>query len=524
VVGLVFAAAPVNLHQAKVVRDGPVTSKREHWRSRITNTLAFSGVAFLLAGWWFIRNILLYGEPTGVIQMLRIWGGRDDQISVPLLIREVPALWSSFWGRFGYGQIPLPAVIYHGLAFIAFLSALGWAARLYRAYQHCPYPLLRMRVVLILVLPMALLLLTVRYMIASETGANGRYLFPALPSVAIFLFVGLASLVPKRCHWALAGAAHGMMLGLSLIALLGYLRPAYARPRLLFVDEISDLIRPLDVQLDDKVQLLGYNIDRNRVKPGDEITITLCWKGLRAMDDDYIVFVHLLGLQNLIAGRRETHPGLGLYPTSQWSPGDVFCDVLHLRVESWAPTPAIYQVEVGLFSPDTHTRLIARNSAGILLEPLVIDTVKVRPLQYSAPRIPYPLEVDLGEVIRLKGYNLEPFATTHPGETIRLDLYWQAVSSITQDYTVFVHLRNPQGETIAQADSPPQEGKYPTSWWDVGEIVTDTHFLTVPQNTLPGRYTIYVGMYLLDTGERLPVTSNPNGEIVLCSIVVDRER
>jgi len=48
-------------------------------------------------------------------------------------------------------------------------------------------------------------------------------------------------------------------------------------------------------------------------------------------------------------------------------------------------------------------------------------------------------------------------------------------------------------------------GTYPTSHWLESEVVVDRYAITVQPDALPGLYRIEVGMYLLETGQRLPV-------------------
>jgi hypothetical protein len=87
---------------------------------------------------------------------------------------------------------------------------------------------------------------------------------------------------------------------------------------------------------------------------------------------------------------------------------------------------------------------------------------------------------------------------------------------VALDYTVFVHLLDADGRQVAQADGPPQSGQYPTSWWGAGEVVADRHRLPneVIANLPPGSYTLSVGLYNLDTGERLAVWAGdvPQGD------------
>ncbi len=85
----------------------------------------------------------------------------------------------------------------------------------------------------------------------------------------------------------------------------------------------------------------------------------------------------------------------------------------------------------------------------------------------------------------------------------QLTLHWVALAPLEQDYTIFVHLIGPGGTLAAQADGPPLGGDYPTSLWASGEIVADERLISV-EALPPGTYDLHVGMYLLETGERLP--------------------
>jgi hypothetical protein len=80
------------------------------------------------------------------------------------------------------------------------------------------------------------------------------------------------------------------------------------------------------------------------------------------------------------------------------------------------------------------------------------------------------------------------------------------------DYTVFVHLRNTEGTTVAQRDRQPLDGAYPTSQWLPGETVIDPISMPLPKNLPSGQYVLYIGLYRLDTLERLTVTNDATGE------------
>ena len=79
------------------------------------------------------------------------------------------------------------------------------------------------------------------------------------------------------------------------------------------------------------------------------------------------------------------------------------------------------------------------------------------------------------------------------------------------DYTVFVHVPNSSG-TIS-GDAQPVSGNYPTSLWQPGEVIEDVHSLPAGSNLKIPR--AMVGLYRLDTGERLPIDDSGTTELEL---------
>lgn len=114
-----------------------------------------------------------------------------------------------------------------------------------------------------------------------------------------------------------------------------------------------------------------------------------------------------------------------------------------------------------------------------------------------------PLEVDFNRQIRLTGYQL-----TRPlkvGSPANLTLYWQAVSPIALDFTVFIQLVDANNTILAQGDGKPQDGFYTTNFWQPGEQVIDRHTFTLPATLPPGSYELVLGFYEAETGNRLQI-------------------
>lgn len=136
---------------------------------------------------------------------------------------------------------------------------------------------------------------------------------------------------------------------------------------------------------------------------------------------------------------------------------------------------------------------------------------KVGPIIESQD-IANPLDVVIGEDIRLLGYEFSPQEAL-PGEKVLLTLYWEALDSPLGDYTVFSHLLDPDGQLHGQRDNQPQNGMYPTYLWDQGERVQDQYEITIDPEAPAGEYNFAVGMYILETLERLPIMTGDGEDI-----------
>jgi 4-amino-4-deoxy-L-arabinose transferase-like glycosyltransferase len=153
-----------------------------------------------------------------------------------------------------------------------------------------------------------------------------------------------------------------------------------------------------------------------------------------------------------------------------------------------------------------------------------------RPGRAPVPTEPdTPLDIRFGDVVALNGYSIAERADhiTHaptgsceaerplcakPGDAFLITFFWEAMAATDVDYTVFLHVRNEHGETLAQRDSQPLDGLYPTSQWQPGETIAQSLDVNLPNDLATGPYSLYVGLYRLDTMARLPLKSDASGE------------
>jgi hypothetical protein len=528
-------------------RRGDHGNRRLPW----LEVLLMLGLAALIGGWWYLRNWLLFDDPAGLSVHVNTPWGRPEPVGLLDLVPELPQVFRSFWGAFGWGHVELPGFVYVALALLVGMAVLGWFRLLLRAKtwvwaspRSAEGPGVarpgrgHLSAIAGISLISGLWFLAVcaallNWMQQVEA-PHGRLLFPALGAWGLLLVtgwlglfvgpVGLAAESEDGQELAKNAARYLVLfplIGLGLLSAVvpfAVIRPAFAQPDLMTPQQASLRVNSRVLEFDGQIRLLGYRVEPQSVETGQRVQVTLCWEALRRIDRDYMLFIHLLGRDNLRVGERTTYPGQGRFPTSLWPTGRAFCDAYWVPVADWAPAPELYDLEVGFYEAETGWRLPARDGAGQAVELPVLGTVRVLPA--VPPEVPeHLLSYELGGQIALRGYDssldvskdLES-TSIGAGETVTLTLYWQALEVPGDDFRVFVHLVDETGALVAQDDVSPREGGYPTWAWHSGDLVADPHQVELPDGLPAGRYTWLVGMYHPDTLERLPVVG-PDGSV-----------
>ena len=498
---LVFALPLVEL--ALIIAVWPTRD----WRGFIKVNLFIVFFVAIIAGWWFVRNTQLYGEPTGVQRMNELWGGRNPAESLGLAISEIPYAWSSFWGRFGYGQIPLPDAIYTGALIVSLLGLVG----LVIAFVRKQFDRVQVKQ-LILVIFSALLFAAALfgYMLSSTAGPMGRFYFPGLSAFGLLLAVGWTTLFTLRnIRYSLLISRYAIPVAaftLALIAFCGYFMPAYAAPQKV---DAAPIAQSLSVTFDGKIELLGAEFDRDSAQPGDPIKVTLYWRALQPLDRSTVEFVHLIDEQGILIAQRDTWPGRGMYPTTLWQPGEVIADTLTLHVPDGAYAPNEATLQVGLYEQDG-ARLTAIDAQGEAVEDDVasIGTLKIDPRPGAYPN---SMRVNFANQVELLGYDMSPRSIL-PGEAITVTLFWRATAPFAADYSVFLNALRPNQRISAQDSSKPLWDTFSTKNWMPGQVITDVRVLQFPAHANPGELDVEVGWFLPKVG-RLNVLADDGHEV-----------
>ncbi|MFV9505097.1 MAG: glycosyltransferase family 39 protein [Oscillochloridaceae bacterium umkhey_bin13] len=119
---------------------------------------------------------------------------------------------------------------------------------------------------------------------------------------------------------------------------------------------------------------------------------------------------------------------------------------------------------------------------------------------------------------------LRPEVPLRPGGVLGLRTFWQVKEPLGEDYFIFVHLIDANGGRPTQRDTPPWQGRFPTSSWQPGSLVVDVNDLYLPPGLLPGEYRLLVGMYHPETWARPLVTTNgvpvPDGAVEVARVII----
>jgi len=255
---------------------------------------------------------------------------------------------------------------------------------------------------------------------------------------------------------------------------------------------------PQLVQFGDSIMFLGHSSDASSVVTEGKIGVTLYWQCLSPMVENYTVHLKVLSGGYHVYGQRDGMPVHDSFPTNQWEEGIVVKDERQIRLLPGGP-PGLYDIEVSLYDPYSQRSL--EPQGGRLVLPIEIPSRE--PPAIEALGIEHPVKAHLDNKVKLLGYNIE--SSFRPGHGIHLDLFWQALQPLGEDYTVFIHLIDGEGNIWGQKDNPPVDGFYPTTLWTQDEIVRDQYDMMVSPDAPPGKYWLAIGMYLAETGERLEV-------------------
>ena len=279
-----------------------------------------------------------------------------------------------------------------------------------------------------------------------------------------------------------------------------------ASPRSLTDFNHSVDMRPSDVVLRssgaDILRITGYAVQDPAA--GGKSSAMIEWKVLKSTPELQLrEFIHLVDANGRVWS---TDPDVEGYPTSAWRPGDTVVSWFDLQPPSNTPLGG-YWLEVGFYDGLTQQRLVGAQGSG------VGSVVRFGPLRVAGE--------SLGTQSPIAIFGSHELGLTAVRVTDgRADLTWSALSRPVRDYTIFVHGLDEDGRIVAQSDSPPQAGAYPTVLWQPGDVVHDVHPLAGSSTAVAA---LEIGMYTTPDLTRL-ATSDGTGKSLGDHVIVRLSR
>jgi hypothetical protein len=128
--------------------------------------------------------------------------------------------------------------------------------------------------------------------------------------------------------------------------------------------------------LGEKIRLIGHEVN-GTVGAGETLRPRLYWQAQATMDEDYIVFVHLLDQGGNLRAQQDCQPQKGDYPTSLWRRGEVIWDGHEIPLPPYLPA-GTYRLVAGMYLLESMERLPVFDETG---RRLPSDLIPLREIQ-----------------------------------------------------------------------------------------------------------------------------------------------
>ena len=490
---------------------GFIAYKNKRWRELLPQVSLVVLGFVITTGWWFVRNWQLYADPLAWDAFMNANKGmvRETYLAIPeILDRLLFTQTRTFWAAFNYGLLG-PELFLKFTNLVLLCGILGLLIWVWRTGRHQLTATRTLSFVLLACWYGGVTLSLMRWMQQVGATEQGRLLFPAISSFAVLLALGLSTLF-QNYRWAIKLIVG--ILGVSA-AILPFIviQPAFAKPEPL--PDTAVIPNATDIQFGQQIALLGHELTTEKLERGEPVNIDLYWESNAPIDDSYVVALHVVDASGEVVSRLDSVPYDGRYETAVWKPNTPFKDPYALPALMEEAVPGLATVWLRMYSWSQSGQLPITVNEIDIGDSLVLTTIKIPP----NPEVSYSPAIERGDQIgnlaKLQGYDLEQ----QEGQ-VDITFYWQAENNTDSDYTIFVHLLDQNGNRVAQGDSPPQNGTFPTTIWEAGDTIKDTHTILLPEDLQTGDYKIAIGFYDPITGQRID-TFTKTGEPWLNQII-----
>jgi hypothetical protein len=139
----------------------------------------------------------------------------------------------------------------------------------------------------------------------------------------------------------------------------------------------------INANLENKITILGVDVDTDAAEPGKPFTVTSYWK-VNSTVDGWRLFFHVNGARKDQFINHDHTPLQGKYPISQWKAGEILRDVYKISLPPNFDSPEV-SVYTGLWKGQSRMKVTSGPSDGQDRVLLVKLPVKHAPGQSAAP-------------------------------------------------------------------------------------------------------------------------------------------
>lgn len=432
-----------------------------------------------LSGWWFARNVLLYGDPLAWRELLALADAIVRRDSSPAaLVAELLTLRESSWALYGWGNVGLPDWAYAAFDVVLLLGLAGWLRRLRRrpVFEHDGVTPSGLATVVLVGWCAAFALALGRWIVTFEHGGQGRLWFPALAAFAILLVSGLGGLLPRFRLVVPAGVVGGLA-ALAIAAPWAVIRPAYAAA----LPPAGPVPENVRAPFSPGLELVGYRFVPERVVPGELATLWLWWRVVRPVEGDLAVRLRVLARDFRPLLETRSYPVAGSATFDRLAVGALVADGQTFRLPRQADAPDSLRVEIDLL--DRRSGATIASERGMV----TVGPLRVEGGPWPPPGMtPAPLVVP--GALRLDGVRLEDYPPERPasGGSLALLLAWTA-DGPARRAAARLELLDPAGRVVVAADRG-LGSWHVVEWWRAGDRFVDELDLDLPAGLEPGDY------------------------------------
>ncbi len=507
-----------------------VAQRDKDWRGLLILGTAMFVFWAVIAGWWYLRNIQLYGELFGTATMAAVAGPRES-FSLATALSEFQGFRLSYWGVFGAFNIVTSGFFYALMDFAVFTAVFGVIFLVAQLVSIRDFSYARRELTSILFLLGILLVGMVAFLSwTSQTFASqGRLLFPFMGAISPLLAIGFAEVVwwllfllsppdrsfiraeeavPERTlretlNWPLR------FMGLfALLIPLATIAPEYRPPAPIETVAEEDFTSVYARYGD--IELIGYDFTDRRYFPGERVRVTLYWRVIEPSEEDYSLGLVLVDPEGNPLGSIDTYPGAGTLRTSTWEEGAIYADTYELTIGRVAEARYPLRLLLNWYDEEPQNRLeiVSRDDAN--LESVLLNVGALVTASPSAGSLISGVSLSDVDVAQREFQGTLRLISFLPTPEFVIDVQWETVLTPEADYTAFMHVLNEDGDLVGQSDVFPP---LPTHYWRFGERFVITHAVRFFEDPLPeGEYRVDVGWYLNNDEDFPRLLIQPNTE------------